>query len=561
MTMLRVKRVRESAGRAVLLLAAFLVAFSAATAQEPPTEAPADTVALADSTPPSGAPVLLGGREVFRIPVGIKAWSAEERARSVSERILQVAKDRLAPVDSIRIDDMDISTDGVLGDRVLFSFYDADAAAANRERIALAEEAAVAVRAAIEEYRVGTSPKNLAIGIAWTLVATAALWVVLVVLARRFRTTSGAIDRWIEAKQDRIREKSKSILAPEVVQTLLKGLARLLRLLLVLAAVYVYLQIVLSLFPRTRRLAASLLGYVIQPLRTIAASTLDNLPGLIFIAVLGLVTYYVLKLARFVFDEIAAERITFTGFYPEWAKPTFNIFRVFAVAFAVVVAYPYIPGSDTGAFKGVSLFLGVLFSLGSTSAVANIVAGIILTYMRAFRVGDFVEIGSERGVLTETTLLATHLRTAKNVEITIPNATVLGSHVTNFTTHIRDRKLILHTMVGIGYNVPWRQVHAMLLTAASQTKGLLQEPAPFVLQRALEDSCVRYELNAYTDRAEGMLGVYSDLHKRVLDIFNEYGVQIMTPSYEGDRETPAIVPKSDWYAAPARQPGEPGADA
>jgi small-conductance mechanosensitive channel len=296
-------------------------------------------------------------------------------------------------------------------------------------------------------------------------------------------------------------------------------------------------------------------------LHTIAASTLNNLPSLIFIAVVALVTYYVLKLARFIFNEIAAERISFTGFYPEWAAPTYNIFRVFAIAFALVVAYPYIPGSNTEAFKGVSIFLGVLVSLGSTSAVSHIVAGIVLTYMRAFRVGDFVEIGNERGMIAEMSPLATHLRTAKNVEVTIPNATVLGSHVTNFSTHLRDRKLILHTSVGIGYNVPWRQVHAMLLTAAAQTKGLLREPAPFVLQRQLDDSCIRYELNAYTDRAEGMLLAYSELHQHILDIFNEYGVQIMTPSYEGDRETPAVVPKSDWYAAPARRPGEPRADA
>lgn len=543
-----------------VFLAATLIVCRAPTAVAQPPSAPAESVALADSAVGSGAPVLLDGREIFRVQTKMKSRSAEERARGISDRILPVAKDRFAPVDSIQIYDTDVSTDVTLGDRVLFSIFDADAAAANRDRTVLARERAGAVRAAIEEYRHRHSAKTIAMGVVWTLVATLALVVLLALLARLLRRLIAIIDRWVDSKQDRIRAKSKAIVAPERVQTGLRSLARLTRALLVLVTVYLYLQIVLSLFPWTQRFAASLLGLLIQPLRAIATSTLENVPGLIFIVVLGFVTYYVLKFARFFFDEIAAGRITFTGFYPDWAKPTFNIVRVLAIVFAVIVAYPYIPGSETDAFKGVSLFLGILVSLGSTSAVANVVAGIILTYMRAFRVGDVIQVGQERGVVTEMSLLATHLRSPKNVEITVPNATVLGSHITNFSTHVGARRLILHTEVGIGYDVPWRQVHAMLLAAAGQTKGVLKEPAPFVLQRSLEDMCVRYELNAYTDRAETMLQVYSALHKRVLDAFNEYGVQIMTPSYEGDREVPAVVPKEKWYAPPAKRPGEPGAD-
>ena len=559
MSILQTRRAFVRALLAVWLPAAALLACDTAAAQTP--AAPAESVALADSTTArSGAAVLLDGREIFTIQAKIKAHSPQERAKNVSERILRTAKDRFAPVDSIQVYDTDISTDVALGDRILFSVFDVDAAAANRDRSALAQERAGAVRAAIEEYRLRHSAKTIAIGVVWTVVATLALWGLLVLLARLLRRIIAAIDRWIESKQERIREKSKSIVAPERVQTGLRSLARLTRALLVLVAFYVYLEVVLGLFPWTQRFAAGLLGLLIQPLRAMTASTLENLPGLIFIVVLGFVTYQVLKFGRFIFDEIAAERIKFTGFYPDWAKPTFNIVRVLAIVFAVIVAYPYIPGSETDAFKGVSLFLGVLVSLGSTSAVANVVAGIILTYMRAFRTGDVILVGQERGVVTEMSLLATHIRTPKNVEITIPNATVLGSHVTNYSTHVADRRLILHTTVGIGYDVPWRQVHAMLLAATSKTKGVLQKPAPFVLQRELEDMCIRYELNAYTDQAETMLQIYSALHKNILDAFNEYGVQIMTPSYEGDREVPAVVPKAKWYAAPAKQPGESGAD-
>ena len=550
-------------GMAVIACGAFApAAVTAVAAAADSVNAAADSaIATSESpTPPEGSPVLLDGREVFRVQVGIKANSADDRARAVSERLLRVAKDRFASVDSIQASDSDISSDVVLGDRVLFSVIDGDAQAANRDRMELARERASAARAAIEEFRARYATRSIWMGILWALVATVTFCILLLLLSKLLRAAISAIDGWIELKQDRIREKSKTIVAPEQVRTGLRGLARLTRLLLVLFITYLYVHIVLGLFPWTNRLSDRLLEILIRPLRTFGAAALAHLPGLVFIAVLVLVTRYVLRLARFGFEEIGAGRISISGFYPEWAKPTYNIVRILIVLFAVVVAYPYIPGSGSEAFKGVSLFVGVLFSLGSTSAVANIVAGIILTYMRAFRVGDVIEVGEQRGVVVDMSLLATHIRTVKNELVTLPNATVLGSHVTNYSTHAADRGLILHTTVGIGYDVAWRQVHAMLLSAAAQTKGLLSKPAPFVIQRSLDNMCVRYELNAYTDRPEAMLQVYSDLHKRVLDVFNEYGVQIMTPSYEGDRDVPAVVPKDKWYAPPAKKPGEPGAD-
>ena len=516
--------------------------------------------AHSDSTSQAGSPVLLGGREIFRVQAGIKAHSAEDRAKATSDRLLRLAKDRFASVDSILVSDTDISADVALGDRILFSVFDVDAVAANRDRLTLARERAAATRAAIKEYRTRHSAKTILMGVIWAVVATVALFAVLALLSRLLRKVIAAIDGWIQVKGDRIRQKSKAIVPPDQVRTGLRGLARLARLFLVLIAIYIYLDVVLGLFPWTQPFAERLLGLLLNPLRAILTSVWVCLPGLIFIVVLAIVTQYVLKFAKFVFDEIDAGRIVINGFYTDWAKPTFNIVRALVILFAVIVAYPYIPGSDTEAFKGVSLFIGILFSLGSTSAVANIVAGIILTYMRAFRVGDIIEISGQRGIVTEMTLLATHIRTPKNMIVTIPNATVLGSHVTNFSSHVKDRGLILPITVGIGYDVPWRQVHAMLLNAAGQTEGVLKSPAPFVLQRELEDMCVRYELNVYTDKAETILRAYSDLHKRILDAFNEYGVQIMTPSYEGDREVPAVVAKENWYAPPAKRPGEPGAD-
>jgi len=273
-----------------------------------------------------------------------------------------------------------------------------------------------------------------------------------------------------------------------------------------------------------------------------------------------IVTRYVLKVVSFVFAEIGLGRIRLHGFYPEWALPTGRIVRVVIIALAVVMIYPFIPGSNSLAFKGISLFLGVLVSLGSTSVVGNLVAGIMVVYMRSYSVGDIIKVGEEFGRVVETDVLATRLRTPKNVEIIIPNATMISSDVLNFSRRAAQEGLILHTEVTIGYNAAWRQVHAMLLRAAASTSGLLKEPAPFVLQRELGNFAVAYEINAYTREPERMNRIYSELHRHILDEFNEYGVEILTPMYEGDRAEPAVVPKDQWYAAPAIPKGQPGAD-
>src|SRR5262249_10762436 len=221
-------------------------------------------------------------------------------------------------------------------------------------------------------------------------------------------------------------------------------------------------------------------------------------------------------------------------FEPDWAEPTYKLVRAAVIAFALIVAYPYIPGSSSEAFKGVSIFLGVIFSLGSTSTISNVLAGYVMIYRRAFREGDVVRIGDKSGVVSRVRLQVTHLRTPKNEDIVIPNSTILSGEVVNYSTLAKTDGLILHTTVGIGYEVPCRQVEAMLLEAADRTEGLKKEPKPFVLQTLLGDFAVTYQINAYCDEPRRMPRLYSALHANVLDLFNEYGVQIMTPAYEGD---------------------------
>jgi small-conductance mechanosensitive channel len=309
---------------------------------------------------------------------------------------------------------------------------------------------------------------------------------------------------------------------------------------------------VLGLFPWTRGMAHRLVGYVLEPLWTMGRGIVHAIPDLIFLAILFFVTRYLLKLIHLFFGAVGRGEVTLSGFAREWAEPTYKLIRVGVMVFALVVAYPYIPGSGTDAFKGISIFIGILFSLGASSTIANMIAGYMMTYRRAFRVGDRVKIGDTIGDVTEMRLQVTHVKTLKNEEVIVPNSVILNNEVVNYNTRAHREGLILHTTVSIGYATPWRQVETLLLMAAERTPGLLKDPAPFVLQQALSNFTVTYELNVYCDNAQAMQALYTDLHRHILDLFNEYGVQIMTPAYRSDPEVPKVVPKERWFTAPAQ---------
>jgi small-conductance mechanosensitive channel len=293
---------------------------------------------------------------------------------------------------------------------------------------------------------------------------------------------------------------------------------------------------------------------IFDPLRGLGRGLLGAIPDLVILTVIMFAARYLLKAINLLFTGLANGRVALSGLSPELAMPTYRLVRLLVIAFTIVVAYPYIPGSGSEAFKGVSLFLGVIFSLGSSSVIGNVIAGYTMIYRRAFHVGDRVRINEHVGDVAETRLLVTHLRTPKNEEVIIPNSEILSSSVVNYSTLAREGKLILHTDVGIGYATPWRQVEAMLVQAAEHTEGLLKEPGPFVRQKALGDFAVTYEINAYCGDAQAMYELYTRLHQNILDLFNEHGVQIMTPAYEGDPAQPKVVPKEQWYAAPAIAP-------
>ncbi len=280
----------------------------------------------------------------------------------------------------------------------------------------------------------------------------------------------------------------------------------------------------------------------------------DYLPSLLNLIVIVVVIYYLLKFVRFIFDEIEKGTITLANFHRDWAIPTYQLLRFVVIAIGLVFVFPYLPGSGSPAFQGVSVFIGLLFSLGSTSVVANIVSGVVLTYTRAFHVGDRVKIADTVGDIIEKGLLVTRVRTIKNVEITIPNGMVMGSHIINYSIVSQERGLILNTTITLGYDIPWRLVHETLAKAAKATNGILPEPHPFVLQTSLDDFYVSYELNAYTDQPNKMAFIYSELHQNIQDACNEAGIEILSPHYDALRDGNSSTIPSDYlpkdYQAP-----------
>ena len=522
------KRNGSFLGVSVLVL--ILLASAPSAAQEAPKQAEQPAAA------PAKAPVQLDGKTLFEVRERVASFSPEERARAITEKLARLSRDPLLRADAITTADDELTTDIVAGDLVLMVVTERDAKAAGKPRQELAAEYAQVIRDAVLARQREYSLRSILLGVLYMLLATVALVLVFRFMNFLFPKIYGLLERWRGTVIPSIRIQQLELLAATRLTDMLLGLVRVVRFVLVVALLYFYLPLVLSFFPRTQGYAAVLFGYVLTPLRTAWAGFTAFLPDAIFIGVIVLVFYYLIKLVKFLFGEVGKGTLTVPGFDAEWAEPTYKIVRFLLIAFAAVVIFPYLPGSQSPAFQGVSLFLGVLFSLGSTSAIANIVAGVLLTYTRAFQVGDRVKIGETVGDVMEKTLLVTRVRTIKNVDVAVPNSMVLGSHIVNYSSSAQSHGLILHTGVTIGYDAPWRQVHELLISAADATQNILKDPKPFVLQTSLDDFYVSYELNAFTDQPATMARTYSELHQHIQDKFNEAGVEIMSPHYGALRD-------------------------
>ena len=317
-------------------------------------------------------------------------------------------------------------------------------------------------------------------------------------------------------------------------------------LLLAIVIAFSFLNIALGLFEWGRSLAGNILLLAFEAVGFVVQRVIDYIPSLLVIIVVLLIVRFILHVLRLVFKGIGNGRIQIPGFYSEWSYTSFNLLRVLIYALTLIVIFPYLPGSDSPAFQGLSLFVGLLLSLGSTTAIANVVAGIVLTYTRAFNIGDRVSIDDTVGVVVERGSFVTRLENTKKEIISIPNSMTLTSHIINYSEQARGPGLILYTSVTIGYDVPWTKVHELLIGAALKTENIEADPEPFVLQKSLDDYSVNYQLNATTKDAVSMPRTHSNLNANILDEFNAAGIEIMSPMFVATRDgTEPTIPQSE----------------
>lgn len=501
------------------------------------------------------APVEIDGHVLFRVR-GASSYPARQRAAAIKNRIESVAADESIHSDLLRSVDSDYYTTILADDQMIMIVADADAKMERLSRAYLVKAHVTRIRQAIDEYRRMRSSDVLLKGCLYAVAATFLLLLGIVLLLRLGRRLSEFLERRVKSKVRSLGIQSFVVVRAEHIWAAIHGMLYIFRTAVILTISFIYLHFVLALFPWTRGLANRLLDLITTPLAQVGKAVAATIPNILILAIFYFFFRFVLGLLRLFFDAVSQEKVKLAGFDADWAFPTYKIVRFTLLIFGLIVAYPFIPGSESDAFKGISIFVGVVFSLGSTSLVSNIIAGYMLTYRRVFKIGDRVKIGDVMGDVIEMRLQVTYLRTVKNEVVSIPNSQILSGNVVNYCSLARTHGLILHTTVGVGYETPWRQVEAMLLMAAERTPGLVKDPSPFILQKELGGFAIFYELNVYIDNPWGMIKLHTDLHRQILDIFNEYGVQIMTPAYQLDTPEPKIVPRDRWYAPPAKNDSE-----
>jgi small-conductance mechanosensitive channel len=394
----------------------------------------------------------------------------------------------------------------------------------------------------------------MAFGIGLTIASTIVLLLSLILIGKLSSDLVVYITKARGHSIKGLRIQKAELIGANALADLLLTLVKFSQILLFFVLVATYIVQVLGFFPVTKHLAKAVMANTVAPLASVWEKVLEYFPSLVILVLITLTTYAVMGFARFFFDSLRDKTIQFADFDPDWAEPTYKLSRFLIIAFALMIALPYLPGWDSPAFKQVGLVIGILVSFGSTGVVSNVMAGAVLTYTNAFKFGDRVKIGDTTGDIVEKNLFVTKVRTPKNEVVSIPNGTIMTSNITNYSTLAHQRQLILYTSVTIGYDEAWQNVERCLLEAAAESYGLLKDPKPFILQNSLGDFCVDYQLNVYTELANEMPFVYSELHRNIQNKFNEAGIEIMSPQYVAVRDGNGIAIPEQYRAEGYKRP-------
>ena len=493
-----------------------------------------------------GIPVVADGDTLFYLFTKRGGYTPQQRAQMTGMAVEELGKRFNLRPDSVSIDHSDIVSDLMYGNKVLLSLTDQDALWEGVSRDSLAKERRENVVTKLHEMKAEHS--------IWRMVRRI-LYFVLVIVGQYllFRLTNWLF-RKVKARILRLKDtkiKPVSIQGYELLDTqkqanLLVFLASVGRYILMALQLLFTVPLIFIIFPQTEGLAYRLLGYIWNPIRSIFVSIVDYIPKLFTIIVIWYAVKYLVRLVLYLAREVEVGRLKINGFYSDWAMPTFHIIRFLLYAFMIAMIYPYLPGASSGVFQGISVFVGLIVSLGSSTVIGNIIAGLVITYMRPFKMGDRIKLNDTIGNIIEKTPLVTRIRTPKNEVVTVPNSFIMSSHTVNYSTSAREYGLIIHTEVSIGYDVPWRRVNPLLIEAALNTPGVVDDPRPFVLETSLSDWYPVYQINAYIKDANRMSQIYSDLYQNIQDKFNEAGIEIMSPHYMAVRDgNETTIPKDD----------------
>jgi small-conductance mechanosensitive channel len=489
-------------------------------------------------------PVVVEGDTLYYIYARRGGVSPKARAGNVANMILSLGKQFTLEPDSVYIESTDITTELMYEDKVIASFTDIDGLWENMTRDGLAGERRLVIVNKLyelqKEYGAMQLLKRIFFFILVLVLQGALIWGTAWLYRR------GKV-RIMLLKDSRL--KAISIRDYELFDTqkqvhILIFFANMARYVFVFIQLMISVPILFSIFPQTENLAYKIFSYVWNPVRKIALSTIEYIPNLFTIIVIWLAIRYLVKGLAYLANEIQSEKLKITGFYPDWAHPTYQIVRFLLYAFMIAMIYPYLPDSDNGIFQGVSVFVGLIISLGSSSVIGNIIAGMVITYMRPFKIGDRIKLNDMVGNVTEKTPFVTRIRTPKNEIVTIPNSFIMSSHTVNYSASARNYGLIIHSEVSFGFEVHWKTVHELLIAAALITPGVSEEPKPFVLETSLHDFYVIYQINAYIKDADKLSQIYSDLHQNIQDKSNEAGIELLSPHYYAARDGSEItIPK------------------
>ena len=483
-----------------------------------------------------GAPLVVDRDTLLRLYAHRGGVTPESRAKTAGEKISELGHRLTLRADTLYVFESDYSSDLMAAGEVILSITDIDGLWAGKPRAELAADYMQVIQAKVieihEEYGLHRKLWGLCLAVIIIVVQSFLLFLT----NRLFLRWKGHVMRRMVRRLKPIIIKDYEFLNIHKQGIIFMSLYKALRYLIILLQLCVSIPLLFSIFPETETLMFTIWGYVWNPFRDILLSVVRYIPKLCQIIVIWLCFHYLLRLLRYFAGEIESGNLKINGFYPDWAKPSYYILRVLLYSLMIVMIWPLLPNSDSQVFQGVSVFIGLVISLGSTSIVGNLMAGLVMTYMRPFHIGDYIKVGDTVGEVIEKTVFVTRIRPRKNEIVTMQNSSLMGSQTSNFSVAARSYGIIVHTKVTIGYDVPWQKIKEIMESAALATPGIKHKPYPFLMITALDDFYVEYEINAYTDNAVKLPAVYSALHANLLNRFFEEGVEIMSPHIYARRD-------------------------